>query len=120
MLKHVSFVTSNINRILTFYRRLGGKVNLNVTTYDHLQRGVITFGSYKLQFFEIPDESPTPHHHWAEHIALYVHDLAAILSELKADGVIVTRELQLSSGGNKMAFVLDPDGRHVELLEEQT
>lgn len=119
MLKHVSFVTSNINRILAFYQRLGGEVNLNMTTHDRLQRGVIAFGKYKLQFFEIPNEHPTPHHHWAEHIALYVSDLNAILNELEADGVIITRELQLSPSGNKMAFILDPDGRQVELLEEQ-
>lgn len=61
---------------------------------------------------------PTEHQHaWTEHVAVYLPDLKASLARLRAQGVTFSRELTLSPGGNKVAFVLDPDGRQVELLE---
>ena len=56
-------------------------------------------------------------HAWMQHVALYLSDLEASVARLKAQGVTFSRELTFSPGGNKMAFVLDPDGRQVELLE---
>ncbi|MGY2895771.1 VOC family protein [Deinococcus sp. UYEF24] len=56
-------------------------------------------------------------HAWMQHVALYLPDLKASVARLKAQGVTFSRELTLSPGGNPMAFVLDPDGRQVELLE---
>ena len=61
-----------------------------------------------------PDDAQ---HDWMQHVALYLPDLKAGVARLKAQGAIFTRELTLSPGGNPMAFVLDPDGRQVELLE---
>lgn len=58
-----------------------------------------------------------PQHAWMQHVALYLPDLKASVARLKAQGVTFARELTLSPSGNPMAFVLDPDGRQVELLE---
>lgn len=117
MLKHVSFLTGDLGAVLAFYTRLGGVVEKELTTAEGFQRGVVRLGEGRLQFFEVPGERPTPHPHWAEHVALHVTGLRARLSELRAAGVTVTRDLQPSPGGRDMAFVLDPDGRQVELLE---
>ncbi len=57
-------------------------------------------------------------HAWMEHVALYLPDLHTSLERLKAEGTVFSRELTLSPGGNPMAFVLDPDGRQVELLQQ--
>ncbi len=56
---------------------------------------------------------------WMEHVALHLPDLDASLARLRAMGVIFSRERTLSPGGNPMAFVLDPDGRQVELLQAE-
>ncbi|WP_407569690.1 VOC family protein [Deinococcus altitudinis] len=56
-------------------------------------------------------------HAWTEHVAVYLPDLKESVARLRAQGVTFSRELTLSPGGNPMAFVLDPDGRQVELLE---
>lgn len=117
MLKHVSFLTLDLAATLRFYTRLGGVLEKNLVTAEGFQRGVVRLGEGRLQFFEVPSEAPTPQGHWAEHIALQVPDLRVCLSELRAAGVRVTRDLQPSPGGRAMAFVLDPDGRQVELLE---
>ena len=116
MLKHVSFLTRDLGAILAFYARLGGVVEKEMDTPEGHRRGVLRLGEGRLQFFEIVGEAPVPHPHWAEHVALYVPDLRAVLAELRAGGAEVTRELQPSPGGREMAFVRDPDGRQVELL----
>ena len=117
MLKHVSFLTRDLPAVLNFYARLGGIVEKDLVTHEGHRRGVIRLGEGKLQFFEVAGETPAPHPHWAEHIALHVRGLRTLLPELQAAGVTVTRDLQPSPGGRDMAFVLDPDGRQVELLE---
>ncbi|OLV17046.1 VOC family protein [Deinococcus marmoris] len=120
MLKHVSFLTADLDAVLAFYVRLGGVTEKNLTTPEGYLRGVVRLGGEeggRLQFFQIPGESPHPHAHWAEHIALHVTGLRALLPQLRAAGVTVSRDLTPSPGGRDMAFVLDPDGRQVELLE---
>lgn len=117
MLKHVSFLTADLPAVLAFYTRLGGVVEKDLTTAEGFRRGVVRLGEGKLQFFEVPGERPRPRAHWAEHIALHVPGLRALLPGLRAAGVTVTRDLQPSPGGRDMAFVQDPDGRQVELLE---
>ncbi|SMB94887.1 VOC family protein [Deinococcus hopiensis] len=117
MLKHVSFLTGNLPAVLAFYARLGGVVEKDLTTAEGFRRGVVRLGEGRLQVFEVPGERPRPHQHWAEHIALHVRDLRTLLPELRAAGVTVTRDLQPSPSGRDMAFVTDPDGRQVELLE---
>ena len=117
MLKHVSFLTRDLVATLAFYTRLGGVVEKDLTTAEGHRRGVVRLGEGRLQLFEVPGERPQPHAHWAEHIALHVVGLRDLLPELRASGVPVTRDLQPSPGGRDMAFVQDPDGRQVELLE---
>lgn len=117
MLKHVSFITADLDAALAFYERLGGVTEKNLTTSEGHRRGVVRLGTGRLQFFQIMGESPHPHPHWAEHIAVHVTGLRGLLPLLRAAGVPVSRELAPSPGGRDMAFVLDPDGRQVELLE---
>ncbi|THF85840.1 VOC family protein [Deinococcus sp. KSM4-11] len=117
MLKHVSFLSGDLPATLAFYERLGGVIEKDVTTSEGYRRAVIRLGEGRVQFFQIAHEVPMPHTHWAEHLALHVSGLASLLSDLRASGVTITRDLQPSPGGRDMAFVLDPDGRQVELLE---
>ena len=130
MLKHVSFVTADTDAVIRFYTELGASVGKDLVTAEGFRRLVLTFGGGgKLQFFEVigtaaqhPADTAEllparPHHAWMEHIALYLPDLNASVARLKAQGVTFARELTLSPSGNPMAFVIDPDGRQVELLE---
>ncbi len=126
MLKHVSFITADVDAVLAFYQRLGGVTEKNLTTAEGHRRAVLRLdggpdrqdgGGGRLQFFQIAGELPHPHAHWAEHIAVSVTGLRALLPTLRAAGVTVSRELAPSPSGRDMAFVLDPDGRQVELLE---
>lgn len=117
MLKHVSFLTRDIAATVAFYERLGATTEKHLTTGEGHRRAVLRLGDGLLQFFQVTGETPAPHPHWAEHIALHVTGLRDLLPTLKEDGVTVTRDLQPSPSGRDMAFVQDPDGRQVELLE---
>lgn len=121
-LKHVSFLTADADAVIAFYLLLGAAVQKDMHTSEGFRRVVLGFaGGGKLQFFEIdtqqPDQQPCPHPAWQEHIALHLSDLSASLQQLKRRGTTFSRELTLSPSGNPMAFVLDPDGRQVELLQ---
>lgn len=52
------------------------------------------------------------------HRRLVLPDLQGSLAALQAQGAALSREVQPSPSGRLMAFVTDPDGRQVELLQE--
>ena len=55
------------------------------------------------------------------HIALAVPDVAAAVSEIKSAGGNVTREAGPVKGGTTViAFVTDPDGYKIELIERKS
>ncbi len=118
VLKHVSFLTADAQAVIDFYGLLGAEVLKDLTTDEGLRRVVLGFsGGGKLQFFQASGEEPRPHPGWQEHIALHLTDLPGSLDDLRRRGVHFARELGLSPSGNPLAFVLDPDGRQVELLQ---
>lgn len=56
------------------------------------------------------------------HIAIAVPDLIAFCDELEKKGIEIWPDGwrdKFSSGGRKMAFITDPDGYEVELLEQK-
>ncbi|AWN22870.1 lactoylglutathione lyase [Deinococcus irradiatisoli] len=116
-LKHVSFLSADVDAVIAFYTLLGAAVEKDLQTAEGFRRVVLGFDGGKLQFFEAAGEVPRPHPAWQEHIALHLHDLKGSVGLLKQRGTTFSRELGLSPSGNPMAFVLDPDGRQVELLQ---
>jgi lactoylglutathione lyase len=118
MLKHVSFITADADATIRFYSGLGATVTKDLWTSEGFRRVVLSFeGGGKLQFFQASDERPSPHASWMEHIALHLPDLNGSIERLRAQGTVFTREPGLSPSGNPLAFVQDPDGRQVELLQ---
>lgn len=118
--KHVSFLTCDLERTLDFYDLLGAERIKQLQTSEGYLRAVIELGGGRVQFFQIAGEQPAPHAHWAEHLALEVKDLIGLVRRLSQAGYSLSRPLQPSPGGRLMAFVLDPDGRAVELLERES
>ena len=53
-----------------------------------------------------------------EHLAIEVEDLSRVMADLKANGVKVLQDIKKSPGGGRsIAFIEDPNGIPVELLE---
>lgn len=118
MLKHVSFVTQSADQIIDFYRLLGAEVLKDETQQaEHLRRLVLNFEGGTLQFFQPAPPPEKKQSNWMEHIAFVVEDFDALHDTLKSMQVTFTREKTRSPGGKRMFFVLDPDGRQLEILE---
>lgn len=116
-LKHVSFVCENADLILGFYTLLGFEVEKDFSRpEDNLRRVVLKMGEGRIQFFQGQQQSASPSRSWMEHIALELEDFESVIQNLKEKSVIFSREPTLSPSGRRMAFVLDPEGRQVELL----
>jgi lactoylglutathione lyase len=63
------------------------------------------------------DRAPPRGANGLDHICLEVESLDAILTELSAAGVPLTREEQLGADGNWQAWIENPDGNRIELME---
>src|SRR5512136_210313 len=55
-----------------------------------------------------------------DHIALEIGDIGQMISKLRTEGVTITDEpFYLSPGGSLIAFIEDPDGTLIELIERK-
>ncbi len=121
---HTMLRVGDLERSLAFYTEVLGMRLLRRKDYPE--------GKFTLAFVGYQDEADGPvlelTHNWGVdryepgtgygHIALAVPDAAAACAEIKARGGKVTREAGPMKGGTTViAFVEDPDGYKVELIE---
>ena len=68
--------------------------------------------------FDLEEHEPYAIGNRYEHLALEVDDLPATIERLRSQGVKIVRDVKSApGGGRKIAFVEDPNGIPVELLE---
>jgi len=118
-LKHVSFVCEDADLIANFYVSLGFTLEKNISKpEENLRRLVLKLGEGRIQFIQTQGMTAVRSRGWMEHIALELDDFEATVGRLRIQGVEFAREPTLSPSGRRMAFVLDPEGRQIELLGE--
>jgi len=118
-LKHVSFVCEDADLIASFYVSLGFTLEKDLPRpEENLRRLVLKLGEGRIQFIQTQGMEASRSRGWMEHIALELGDFEGTVQRLKAEGVTFAREPTLSPSGRRMAFVLDPEGRQIELLGE--
>ena len=119
---HVATRTSDLDRALAFYEIIG----LRLTEKTELQKGKAT-----LAFVEPPEGNFALElvYNWGKddayeggerfgHFAFEVDDIDGLLPRLVAGGGAVQREPFLLEGAApRLAFVADPDGNSIELIE---
>jgi lactoylglutathione lyase len=118
---HVALDVSNIEASLEFYvGKLGfeemyrvefakrlGIVNLRITDTQYLE------------LFPVAADAPAPAHNVGglHHLCLAVEDIDAVIAEITARGVVLTRPRKLGMDGNVQAWIADPDGNRIELMQ---
>lgn len=126
-LLHVMLRVGNLQRSIDFYTRVMG-MTLIRTTERPEQKYSLAFLGYGCN----PEhaELELTHNHGVDsydlgtaygHIAIEVADARAACEQIRAHGGKVTREAGPVAGGSTViAFITDPDGYKVELIQRGT
>jgi catechol 2,3-dioxygenase-like lactoylglutathione lyase family enzyme len=129
---HAAILVSNIERSATFYERvLGWRLEFAREFDESLGKAngyggpgrimMGQIGGVHLQLVEM--RVPLVHKQRQNHFGLFmcsaiVRDLAPVRERLKADGVPITRELDV--GKSHLIVMTDPDGQEVGIIGPQT
>jgi lactoylglutathione lyase len=124
---HTTIRVKNLDQSVNFYTKLLGM--------KELRRNEVPAGKYTLAFVGYGDEASATvlelTYNWGQddgyelgtafgHLAVGVPDVAATCVELRKAGVKITREPgPVKFGTTVIAFVEDPDGYKVELVQRQ-
>jgi len=124
---HTMLRVGDLDKSLAFYTEVLGMRQLRRTDYPE--------GKFTLAFIGFQDERDAAvlelTHNWGVekyelgsgygHVALEVDDAAAACAEIKRRGGKVTREAgPMKHGSTVIAFVEDPDGYKIELIQKKT
>ena len=119
---HAATRTSDLDRALAFYEVLG----LTLSHRTELQKGKATLafieppeGNFALELvYNWGRDDPYDGGERFGHFAFEVEDIDGLLPRLVAGGGVVQRGPYLLEGtGPRLAFVTDPDGNPIELIE---
>jgi lactoylglutathione lyase len=120
---HVSRSTSQLQTMLGFYQALGCTLEKHVTdSAQGLERAVLNLpGSNScLQFIQRQSGPVTPAGlDWPDHIAFHTGDLEQALQEILVAGATLENGPYRTPTGSLVAFVQDPDGHRIELVEKR-
>lgn len=126
---HASIRTSNMDRSIGFYTKLLGfklfgrvEIPKNNAEIAFLQdpegKGAkleLTFYKNQKKFIQADYEERL-----FDHIALEIGDVEKTISMLRSEKVTITDEpFRLKPGGSLIAFIEDPDGTLIELIEKK-
>ena len=129
LFSHTSIRTSNMERSIDFYVRLIGlklvsrrEIPQNSAEIAFLQdpegkgaRLELTFYRKQEKFVQADYEERV-----FDHIAFEVRNLEETVSRMQKEGVTITDEpFRLSPTGPLIAFIEDPDGTLIELIEKK-
>jgi lactoylglutathione lyase len=129
MFVHTSIRTSNMNRSIEFYTRLLGLTLLNRREMPQ-NKAEIAFlrdqqakgATLELTFYRKQKKFSQPDYEDRvfDHLAFEVKDMNQTIQEMRNAKVTITDEpFKLSATGSLIAFVEDPDGTLIELIERK-
>jgi lactoylglutathione lyase len=120
---HISRSTGNLQAMLSFYVALDCSLEKHVTdNVQGLERAVLKLpgSDARLQFIQRKTGAITPAGlDWPDHIAFHTPDLELALQTILAAGATLENGPYRTPSGSLVAFVTDPDGHRIELVEKQ-
>ena len=118
---HIAIRVKDIERTLDFYRdRLGFEEMFRLDRDGRLW--IVYLRVTDMQYIElfpeaVGDRAPEREANGLNHLCLEVADIDGVLEELAAAGVPLARDKQLGVDGNFQAWLEDPDGNRIELMQ---
>ncbi len=114
---HVSLVVKNTQLAVDFYHRVLGLEVCNDRPDLGFGGAWLQIGEQQIHLLEVENPDPVdgrPEHGGRDrHLAMSVDNLDEIESQLKSQGIVVSR----SRSGRAALFCRDPDGNGVELIQ---
>jgi lactoylglutathione lyase len=130
MFVHTSIRTSNMDRSINFYNRFLGltlvsrrEIPQNDAEIAFLQDPEARGATLELTFYRNQKKFSQPDYEDRvfDHLAFEVKDMIQTIEAMRKGSVTITDEpFKLSSTGSLIAFVEDPDGTLIELIERKT
>ncbi|MEM9513171.1 MAG: VOC family protein [Cyanobacteria bacterium P01_E01_bin.48] len=119
----MSIRTADIFRAIAFYERLKFTVTDRFTTGTTLACWMTGNGTH-LELIQIPEPHPAPdafhdpHFVGYYHLSFHVPSLADCMAQIGSAPILLPpTEQEIGSGRYRVAFIADPDGLAIELME---
>ncbi|AVF04366.1 MULTISPECIES: VOC family protein [Devosia] len=119
---HVAIKVTDLDRSLDFYRdRLGFPEMLRLK-HDNGETWLVYLRITDDQYLEIfpgaeNDRAPGWNANGVNHMCFTIEDLEGTTERIKAAGIALTSEIKPGLDGNRQAWIEDPDGNRIELME---
>jgi len=130
MFVHTSIRTSNMERSIDFYTRFFGLTVLSRREIPRNNAEIVFLrdpqskgATLELTFFRNQKNFSQPDYEDRvfDHLAFEVEDMSQTIEAMRKGNVTITDEpFTLSATGSVIAFVEDPDGTLIELIERKT
>ena len=118
-LGHAAFAAHDLDRSLAFYALLGIREAFRL----HRPDGSLILVYLHVagdRFIEVFPNGPVPNSQPAgsfKHLCLLTDDIHAMVERLRQADVTIDREVKVGLDGNQQAWVTDPDGNAIELMQ---
>ena len=121
-LLHTSIRVKNMDESIEFYTKWLGMTLQSRSEVQHDIAEVAFLAragtNHTIELVWRKDMKDFPQGDQQDHIAFGVASLYQILETLRAGGVEIAREPFLSPGSRQVAFIKDPNGKWIELIEQ--
>ena len=119
-LAHPAFACHDVDATLEFYEKLGITESFRLL-HDDGSLMLIYLHVAGDRFIEVFPNGPSPEERAAKqsfmHICLMVEGLEAYVEDLRAKGITIDIEPKMGLDFNMQAWIADPDGNKIELME---
>ena len=129
MFLHTSIRTSDMSRSIEFYKKFLGltllsrrQIPQNSAEIAFLRDPEAMGATLELTFYQNQKEFSQPDYEFRlfDHLAFDVKDINETIESMRKAKITITDEpFKLSSTGSTIAFVEDPDGTLIELIERK-
>ena len=120
---HVAINVADLSKSLAFYCDTLGFPEMMRINHDNGEPWLVYLRITDDQFIELfpgAEGARAPeswHANGLTHLCLMVDDLHSVVDQLKQKGVTMVIEPKLGVDGNSQAWLLDPDGNRIELMQ---
>ena len=121
-LGHIGIKVKNLEKSIAFYTETMGFPEMFRLHRDDGRVWLVYLRITDDQYLEIfpeaiQDRAPEPENNGINHFCLTVENIEEIVRQLEAKGVALYLPLKTGADNNRQAWVQDPDGNRIELME---